>query len=188
VRLSVGRTLVVVRGDTRSATHLPHRLCRAAAGHSRSEPVRETKKCVLAAVIHGHRRLWRSRPSRLVHAGGRGTGVCRLSCRDTHALRRALLVVVSFQSVGGRLSRKILAAIESSRLYSRRCSRPLTVAAHARHRACWLRRSRSTGSSYRRGELPGLDRAARFTADNLQPRGFGAPDCPPHQMSLILLT
>src|SRR6266568_9642968 len=56
----------VVYADKESATHLPHRLCRVAAGRSRSQPVRLTRKCLLQLVIPGRSRPCRLRPSRPV--------------------------------------------------------------------------------------------------------------------------
>ncbi len=52
--------------DTGRATHVPHRLCRAAAGRSRSQPGRSARKCLLKPVIPGRSRLCRSSPYRPV--------------------------------------------------------------------------------------------------------------------------
>ena len=52
--------------DTSPTTRLLHRLCRAAAGRSRSQPVLSVRKCLLQPVIRGGRRPWRLRPCRPV--------------------------------------------------------------------------------------------------------------------------
>jgi hypothetical protein len=58
----------VVEADTASTTHRPHRLCRGAAGRSRSQPVRSARKCLLQPVITG-----RHRGGLHSHAGSQGT-------------------------------------------------------------------------------------------------------------------
>lgn len=47
----------VVKTGTSRATHPPHKLCRAAAGRSRSQPVRASRKRPLQPVIPGRSRL-----------------------------------------------------------------------------------------------------------------------------------
>src|SRR6266540_6468896 len=42
-----------------ATTRVLHRLCRAAAGRSRSEPVRSVRKCLLQLVIQGRSRPYR---------------------------------------------------------------------------------------------------------------------------------
>jgi hypothetical protein len=97
-----------------STTHVLHTLCRAAAGQTRSQPVRDSKKRLLQRVIPGCNGCSRSRRTGL-HAGGRGFESRRSPSRFAGISRRpALLRAVGVPKMPGPCQRTVILGPERS--------------------------------------------------------------------------